>query len=96
MQANFDRSAGTNGTYTFTMKPNIVVNLREDAVVQARQTIERRVNELGVTEPDIAQQGEGGDPRTILPALPRRGWILFILTDICKGFLGDMSATRRF
>ena len=68
VQANFDRSAGTNGTYTFTMKPNIVVNLREDAVVQARQTIERRVNELGVTEPDIAQQGEGGDE--ILVQLP--------------------------
>ena len=26
-------------------------------MVQARQTIERRVNELGVTEPSIAQQG---------------------------------------
>jgi len=57
VQANFDRSAGVNGTYTFTMKPNIQVNLREEAVVQARQTIERRVNELGVTEPSIAQQG---------------------------------------
>jgi preprotein translocase subunit SecD len=46
-----------NGSYTFTMKPNIQVNLREEAVVQARQTIERRVNELGVAEPSIAQQG---------------------------------------
>ena len=33
------------------------MTLREEAVVQARQTIERRVNELGVTEPSIAQQG---------------------------------------
>ena len=54
---NFDRSSGINGSYTFTMKPNIVVTLREEAVTQARQTIERRVNELGVTEPSIAQQG---------------------------------------
>ena len=54
---NFDRSSGVNGTYTFSMKPNIVIQLREEAVVQARQTIERRVNELGVTEPSIAQQG---------------------------------------
>jgi preprotein translocase subunit SecD len=68
VQANFDRSAGVGGIYTFTMKPNIVTNLRDDAVVQARQTIERRVNELGVTEPDIAQQGEGGDE--ILVQLP--------------------------
>ena len=54
---NFDRSTGTNGTYTFRMRPNIAQTLREEAVVQARQTIERRVNELGVAEPSIAQQG---------------------------------------
>jgi preprotein translocase subunit SecD len=65
---NFDRSSGTNGTYTLTMKPNIQVNLRDEAVVQARQTIERRVNELGVTEPSIAQQGANGDQ--ILVQLP--------------------------
>ena len=57
VQANFDRSPGANGTYTFTMKPNIVNQLRDEAVVQARETIERRVNELGVTEPSISQQG---------------------------------------
>jgi preprotein translocase subunit SecD len=54
---NFDRGSGLNGSYTFTMKPNVVIQLREEAVTQARQTIERRVNELGVTEPSIAQQG---------------------------------------
>jgi preprotein translocase subunit SecD len=68
VQANFDRSSGTNGTYVFTMKPNVQVQLRDDAVVQARETIERRVNELGVTEPSIAQQGQGGDE--ILVQLP--------------------------
>jgi preprotein translocase subunit SecD len=68
IQTNFDRSAGTNGTYTFTMKPNIQVTMREEAVVQARQTIERRVNDLGVTEPSIAQQGTNGDQ--ILVQLP--------------------------
>jgi preprotein translocase subunit SecD len=68
VQVNFDRSAGTNGTYTFTMKPNVQVALREEAVVQARETIVRRVDELGVTEPSIAQQGEIGDQ--ILVQLP--------------------------
>src|ERR687888_865080 len=68
VQANFDRSSGTNGSYTLTMKPNVQVNLRDEAVVQARQTIERRVNELGVTEPSISQQGAGGDQ--ILVQLP--------------------------
>jgi preprotein translocase subunit SecD len=57
VQANFDRGSGVNGTYTFTMKPNIQVNLREESVIQARQTIERRINDLGVAEPSIAQQG---------------------------------------
>jgi preprotein translocase subunit SecD len=57
VQANFDRGSGVNGTYTFTMKPNIQVNLRDESVIQARQTIERRINELGVAEPSIAQQG---------------------------------------
>jgi preprotein translocase subunit SecD len=58
VQANFDRGTGSGGTYAFTMKPNVAVQLRDDAVVQARQTIERRVNELGVTEPSISQQGQ--------------------------------------
>jgi preprotein translocase subunit SecD len=58
VQANFDRSSAGPGAYLFTMKPNIVVQLRGESVVQARQTIERRVNELGVTEPSIAQQGD--------------------------------------
>jgi len=56
VEANFDRSSGVGGVYTFTLKPNIQVTLRDEAVVQARQTIERRVNELGVAEPIIAQQ----------------------------------------
>jgi preprotein translocase subunit SecD len=65
---NFNRSPGAGGTYTFTLKPNVQVSLREEAVDQARQTIERRVNELGVTEPSIAQQGSSGDQ--ILVQLP--------------------------
>ena len=67
-QVNYDRSSGTGGSYTFTMKPNIQQQLRDEAVLQARQTIERRVNELGVAEPSIAQQGESGDQ--ILVQLP--------------------------
>jgi preprotein translocase subunit SecD len=68
VQTNFDRGSGVGGAYTFTMKPNVQINLRDEAVVQARQTIERRVNELGVTEPSIARQGTNGDQ--ILVQLP--------------------------
>src|SRR3954471_18645166 len=57
VQANFDRGSGVNGNYVFAMKANIQQNLRDESVVQARQTIERRINELGVAEPSISQQG---------------------------------------
>src|SRR5262249_49907768 len=66
--ANFDRGSGVNGTYPFSMKPNIQSNLRDEAVIQARETIERRINELGVAEPTIARQGANNDE--ILVQLP--------------------------
>ena len=56
VEVNYDRSSGARGSYTFKLKPNIVVQLREDTVNQALQTIERRVNELGVAEPIVAPQ----------------------------------------
>jgi len=66
--AVFNRSSGPNGSYTLEMRPNVVVQLREQAVEQARQTIERRVNELGVAEPIVAPHGNAGDQ--ILVQLP--------------------------
>ena len=39
VEANFDRSASVGGAYTFTLKPNVQITLRDEAVVQARQTI---------------------------------------------------------
>jgi preprotein translocase subunit SecD len=56
VEANYDRSSPAGGSYAFTMKSAVQATLREEAVVQAVQTIERRVNELGVTEPSIARQ----------------------------------------
>ncbi len=63
----FNRSSGAGGTYTYTLKPNVVNQLREGAVTQALDTIERRVNELGVAEPIVARHG-GADQ--ILVQLP--------------------------
>jgi len=61
LEATFSRSPGAGGTYTFTMRPNEAVRLRADSVTQARQTIDRRVNELGVTEPIVAEYGSSSD-----------------------------------
>ncbi len=64
----FNRQSGAGGAYRFEMKPNMVVTLRDEAVRQALQTIERRVNELGVAEPIVAPHGTGG--QEILVQLP--------------------------
>jgi preprotein translocase subunit SecD len=65
---NYDRTSGTNGTYDFRMKLNVEQNMRDETVTQALQTIERRVNELGVAEPNISRYGQQGDQ--ILVQLP--------------------------
>ena len=64
----FARSSGA-GSYTYTMRPNLAVQLREEAVTQALQTIERRVNELGVAEPIVARQGAADQILVQLPGV---------------------------
>jgi preprotein translocase subunit SecD len=61
IQNTYNRMSGANGQYTFELKPNLTVQLRDEAVDQALQTIERRVNELGAAEPIVARAGAGGD-----------------------------------
>jgi len=67
--AVFERSAGSNGTYSFTMRTAEASRLRQDSVAQALQTIERRVNELGVAEPTIAEHGAGDQILVQLPGV---------------------------
>ena len=54
--ANYDRNPQPGGAYEFKMKVTVERDLREQAIEQAMLTIDRRVNELGVTEPSIARQ----------------------------------------
>jgi preprotein translocase subunit SecD len=61
VSASYDRVSRSAGTYAFQMKPNIVQQRRRETVQQSVQTIERRVNELGVTEPTVATQGAEND-----------------------------------
>jgi len=66
---SYDRTSAPGG-YLFRMRPNVVVQTRRDAVTQAIQTIERRVDELGVAEPNIAAYGSEGDQIMVqLPGL---------------------------
>ena len=66
---NYNRNPLAGGSYEFTMKPLIERDLREQTVEQAMQTIDRRVNELGVTEPTIARQGNGDQLIVQMPGL---------------------------
>ena len=66
---NYDPNPLGGGVYEFRMKPNIERDLREQAVEQAMQTIDRRVNELGVTEPSIARQPQGEEILVQMPGV---------------------------
>ena len=65
---SYDRRPDGPGAYTFQMRPGVERQLREESVRQALQTIERRVDELGVAEPIVAPYGVAGDQ--ILVQLP--------------------------
>jgi preprotein translocase subunit SecD len=66
---NYSRNPGVAGTYEFHMRPNIGKDMREQAMVQALDTIDRRVNELGVAEPSIARHGSGEQIMVQLPGV---------------------------
>jgi preprotein translocase subunit SecD len=66
VSVNFDREAVGAGSYRFRMRPNIVVNTRQSAVQQALQTIDRRVNEFGVSEPIVTPYGSAGSDQIIV------------------------------
>jgi preprotein translocase subunit SecD len=55
VETTFDRSSEAGGAFVYRLKPNIANQLRDETVTQALETIERRVNELGVTEPIVAR-----------------------------------------
>ena len=66
---HYDRASGGAGGYTFEMRPNVARRpARRRRSSRRSQTIERRVNELGVSEPIVAPYGAAGDQ--ILVQLP--------------------------
>ncbi len=65
---SYDRSQ-SGADYTFRLKPNVVNQLRDETVSQALQTIERRVNELGVAEPVVARHSASDQILVQLPGV---------------------------
>ncbi len=64
-------AAGEVNGYLLTMKPSVVADLRRDTMDQSLETITRRINALGLTEPTIAFTGRGDNE--ILVQLPGEG-----------------------
>ena len=56
--------------YKMNMKPSALVDLKRNTVTQERDTIERRVNALGLTEPTVQEHGAAETAAEILVELP--------------------------
>jgi preprotein translocase subunit SecD len=55
----YNLSSGADNTWTLTMKPQTLTELKNKAVSQAIETIGNRIDQLGVSEPTIQEHGLG-------------------------------------
>ena len=55
----YNLSSGAENTWTLTMKPQMLTDLKNKAVTQAIETIRNRIDALGVSEPTIQEHGLG-------------------------------------
>ncbi len=65
-------TAGDPTGYTLTLRPGAQAQIRETTMTQSLETIERRINGLGLTEPTIQPRG-GQNSNEILVQLPGEG-----------------------
>ena len=57
--SEYDLNSGAENTWTVSMKPQPLAGLKKKAVDQAIDTIRKRIDELGVSEPTIQEHGLG-------------------------------------
>src|SRR5713226_8307333 len=65
-------AAGTPPGYMLSMRPSAIAQIQETTMTQSLETIERRINALGLTEPTIQLRG-GRNANEILVQLPGEG-----------------------
>jgi preprotein translocase subunit SecD len=65
-------AAGDPTGYTLTLRPSAVAAIQDQTMTQSVETIERRINALGLTEPTIQPRG-GRNANEILVQLPGEG-----------------------
>jgi preprotein translocase subunit SecD len=66
--SEYDLASGAENSWTLTMKPSVLTELKNRAVAQAIETIRNRIDSLGVAEPTIQEHGLG--EHQILVQLP--------------------------
>jgi preprotein translocase subunit SecD len=64
-------TAGEPSSYTLSLRPGAIAAIQEQTMQQSLETIERRINALGLTEPTI--QRHGRNDNEILVQLPGEG-----------------------
>jgi preprotein translocase subunit SecD len=55
----YDLGSGADNSFTLSMKPQMLSDLKSKAVTQAIETIRNRIDSLGVSEPTIQEHGLG-------------------------------------
>jgi preprotein translocase subunit SecD len=55
----YDAASAAQNTWTLTMKPTVLADLKNRSVAQAIETIRNRVDKLGISEPIIQEHGLG-------------------------------------
>ena len=55
----YNLGSGADNTWTLTMKPQMLTEMKSKAVTQAIETIRNRIDALGVSEPTIQEHGLG-------------------------------------
>jgi preprotein translocase subunit SecD len=65
-------TAGDPAGYTLTLRPSAIAQIQDTTMTQSVETIERRINALGLTEPTIQARG-GRNANEILVQLPGEG-----------------------
>ena len=65
-------AAADPGGYSLTMRPGYVAQIKDSTMTQSLETIERRIDALGLTEPTIQLRG-GQNANEILVQLPGEG-----------------------
>jgi preprotein translocase subunit SecD len=55
----YDITGGADNVWSISMKPSLLTDLKNKAVTQAIETIRNRIDQLGVSEPQIEEHGLG-------------------------------------